>query len=50
LIELRETAYGWLSAASLAMEVSKATASRDLALVRHIHRQFVRIRIGMTRN
>ncbi len=41
--ELRDTAYGWLSVASQAMEVSKPTASRDLALVRRIHRQFVRM-------
>jgi len=41
--ELRETAYGWLNAACLAMKVSKATASRDFALVRRIHRQFARM-------
>jgi hypothetical protein len=49
LTELRETAYGWLSAACLAMQVSKATASRDLALVRRIYRQFVRM-FGRTFN
>lgn len=43
LTELRETAYGWLSAASIAMEVSKPTASRDLALVRQLYRQFSRM-------
>lgn len=41
--ELRETAYGWLNAACSAMKVSKATASRDLALVRRLHRQFARM-------
>jgi len=41
--ELRESAYGWLSPVSKAMEVSKATASRDFALVRRIHRQFGRM-------
>jgi hypothetical protein len=41
--ELRETTYGLLAAASLAMEVSKATLSRDFALVRRIHRQFGRM-------
>src|ERR1041385_1718917 len=42
-IELRESAYGWLKAACIAMEVSKATASRDFALVRRIDRQFLRM-------
>jgi hypothetical protein len=41
--ELRDSAYGWLSAASQVMEISKATASRDFALVRRIHRQFIRM-------
>jgi hypothetical protein len=42
-MELRDTTYGLLGPASLAMEVSKATASRDFALVRRIHRQFLRM-------
>jgi hypothetical protein len=41
--ELRETAYGWLSVASQVMKVSKPTVSRDFALARRIHRQFVRL-------
>src|SRR5262249_42499595 len=41
--ELRDTAHGWVSAAQRAMEVSKATASRDFALVRRIYRQFGRM-------
>lgn len=41
--ELRDSVFGLLSAASQAMEVSKATASRDFALVRRIHRQFGRM-------
>jgi hypothetical protein len=41
--ELRATAYGWITITSQAMEVSKATASRDCALVRRIHRQFLRM-------
>jgi hypothetical protein len=41
--ELRDSVYGWLSPASKVMEVSKATASRDFALVRRIHRQFGRM-------
>lgn len=41
--ELRDTVYSWLSPASKVMEVSKATASRDFALVRRIHRQFGRL-------
>lgn len=40
---LRDTTYGLLSAASQVMEVSKATASRDFALVRRIYRQFGRM-------
>ena len=40
---LRDTTYGLLGPASLAMEVSKATVSRDFALVRRIHRQFGRM-------
>jgi hypothetical protein len=35
--------YGSLTPASLAMAVSKPTASRDFALVRRIHRQFLRM-------
>lgn len=41
--ELRDTTHGWLSPASKAMQVSKATASRDFALVRRVHRQFARM-------
>lgn len=41
--ELRESAYGWLRVASKVMQVSKATASRDFALVRRIDRQFLRM-------
>jgi hypothetical protein len=41
--ELRDTTYGLLAPASQAMEVSKATVSRDFALVRRIHRQFGRM-------
>lgn len=41
--KLRESAHGWITIASQALEVSKATASRDFALVRRIHRQFVRM-------
>ena len=41
--ELRDTVYSWLPPASQVMEVSKATASRDFALVRRIHRQFGRM-------
>jgi hypothetical protein len=41
--ELRKTPYGLLNRASEAFEVSKATASRDFALVRRIHRQFLRM-------
>jgi hypothetical protein len=40
---LRDTTYGLLAPASHAMEVSKATVSRDFALVRRIHRQFGRM-------
>ena len=36
--ELRESAYGWLTITAQAMNLSKATASRDFALVRRIHR------------
>jgi hypothetical protein len=42
-MELRDTTYGLLGPAALAMEVSKATVSRDFALVRRIHRQFGRM-------
>ena len=41
--ELRESAYGWLTITAQAMNLSKATASRDFALVRRIHRQFARM-------
>jgi hypothetical protein len=41
--ELRDTTYGLLAPAAQAMEVSKATISRDFALVRRIHRQFGRM-------
>ena len=41
--ELRKTPYGLLNRASEAFEVSKTTASRDFALVRSIHRQFLRM-------
>lgn len=41
--ELRETAHGWVTITAQAMEMSKATASRDFALVRRIHRQFARM-------
>jgi hypothetical protein len=35
--------YGLLTAASVTMQVSKSTASRDFALLRRIHRQFERM-------
>ena len=41
--ELRESAYGWLTITAQAINLSKATASRDFALVRRIHRQFERL-------
>lgn len=41
--ELRESAYGWLTIASQTMKMSKATASRDFALGRRMHAQFVRM-------
>ena len=41
--ELSKARYGMLTRASQAMAVSKATASRDLALVRQIHGQFLRM-------
>jgi len=41
--ELRESAYGCLTRASQAMEISRATASRDFALARRIHVQFARM-------
>lgn len=41
--ELRESAYGWLTITAQAMNLSKATASRDFALVGRIHRQFERL-------
>jgi len=40
---LRATVYSSITITSQAMEVSKATASRDCALVRRIHRQFQRM-------
>ena len=40
---LRETAHGWLNVAAEAVHLSKATASRDFALGRRIHRQSVRM-------
>jgi hypothetical protein len=40
---LRDTTYGLLAAASVELAVSKATVSRDFALVRRIHRQFGRL-------
>ena len=40
LTQLLDTTYGLVSAASVELEVSKATASRDFALMRRIHRQF----------
>ena len=42
-IALRDTTCGLIAPASQAMEVSKATVSRDFALVRRIHRQFGRM-------
>jgi hypothetical protein len=47
--ELLETSYGWVKALSVAMDVSKATASRDLGVMRRIHRQFERM-FGRTFN
>jgi hypothetical protein len=41
--ELRESSYGWLSIAAEKMERSVATASRDFALVRRIHSQFLKM-------
>lgn len=41
--ELRKAAYGRITITSRAMQLSKATASRDFALVRRIHRQFRRM-------
>lgn len=40
---LRESAYGWITITAQATEMSKATDSRDFALVRRIHRQFGRM-------
>jgi hypothetical protein len=40
---LRDSAHGWLTVASQVMQISKATASRDSALVRRIYRQFLRM-------
>ena len=37
--ELRDTAHGWVTITAQAMEMSKATASHDFALVRRMHRQ-----------
>ena len=41
--QLTYTAYGWLTMFSESMAVSKATASRDFALVRRINLQFSRL-------
>ena len=41
--ELLTTSYRWVKAFSLATQTSKATASRDLGLVRRIHHQFTRM-------
>jgi len=41
--EFGKTAYGWIAITSQTMEVSKATASRDCALVRRLYRQFLRM-------
>src|SRR5215510_7926410 len=41
--ELRESSYGWLSAAAEKMHRSVATASRDFALVRRVRAQFLRM-------
>ena len=41
--ELQESAYGWLSIAAEKMKRSVATASRDFALVRRIHSQFLKM-------
>jgi hypothetical protein len=43
LTQLLDTTYGLVSAAAVELEVSKATASRDFALLRRIHRQFGRM-------
>jgi hypothetical protein len=43
LTDLRDRTYGFVTIAAREMEVSKATASRDFALVRRIHRQFGRM-------
>lgn len=40
---LRDTTWGLVAAASVELEVSKSTVSRDFALVRRIHRQFGRM-------
>lgn len=39
--ELRETSYGWLAIAAEKMKKSRATASRDFALCRRIHNEFI---------
>jgi hypothetical protein len=41
--ELLTISYRWVKAFSLTTQTSKATASRDLGLVRRIHHQFTRI-------
>src|SRR5215813_1811423 len=41
--QLRESAYGCLSRIAESMNKSKSTASRDLALCRRIHSQFLRM-------
>ena len=42
-MELRDSTWGLIAAASVELEVSKSTVSRDFALVRRIHRQFGRM-------
>ena len=41
--ELRKATYRSLTVAQLATEISKSSLSRDFALVRRIHRQFLRV-------
>jgi hypothetical protein len=47
--ELRDHCYGWLEMAAKNMKKSRATASRDFALCRRIHTQFLRL-FGRTFN
>ena len=47
--ELLTASRGWVTAFSIATQTSKATASRDLGLVRSIHHQFTRM-FGRTFN